>query len=361
MEVGQRREYAVGKMKSITALCGALLALGTCGIAGAVDIAEGISLNGDLTVRSESMVRNSDWGAGDAHHGRMRLRVGLGFDIDEHWSGAVRFSTGRSGTSTFQDLDAMNDECELFIDRAYISYKTDVPKPIRITAGRNPNPYLSSGMVWDSDYNPDGLCEKIEFPFTKGSFLLNLGQHVVSEDANSDYRVVFYGIQPGVKLPLGKVTLTVATALYSFHHVRGEGDVPAGEENYTLMDLYAKMTTKVADSVPFAAWIHGLQNTEASDDDTGFAIGISAGSDKELGKVKGKLEYYQIQQNAIWIDLGDSTFSSGLRSEDMSGFIASVSVGLGPRVKTSLTWMYKDSDDDGAHEDRILLDLMVTF
>ena len=93
----------------------------------------------------------------------------------------------------------------------------------------------------------------------------------------------------------------------------------------------------------------------------GFALGISAGSDKALGKVKGKLEYYRIRKNAIWIDLGDSTFSSGLRSEDMSGFIAGVSVGLGTRVKTALTYMYKDSDEDGAHEDRILVDLMITW
>jgi hypothetical protein len=351
----------MGGRKAIAALCGAILVLGAYGIAAAAEIAEGIVLNGDLTVRNESMLHNSDWGTGDVHHGRMRFRAGLGFEIDDHWSGAVRVSTGRSSTAPFQDLDALNDECELFIDRAYIQYETEAPKPIQITTGRTPNPYLSSGMVWDSDYNPDGLCEKIEFPFTKGTFLLNLGQHVLSEDARSDYRVVFYGVQTGVKFPIDKITLTVATSLYSFHHVRDEGSVPAGEENYTLMDLYAKMTTKISDSVPFAAWIHGLQNTEASDDDTGFAIGVSAGSDKEFGKVKGKLEYYSLQQNAIWIDLGDSTFSSGLRNENMSGLIAGVSVGLGPRMKTSLLWFYKDSDDDGAHEDRILLDLMVKF
>ena len=351
----------MGRMNPIAALCGAVLAIGICGNGWAVDIAEGISFSGDLTVREESMLHNSDWGTDDVHHGRMRLRAGLGFEIDESWSAAVRVSSGRSNTSTFQDLDALNDQFELFIDRAYIQYETETPKPVQITAGRCPNPYLKSGMVWDSDYNPDGLCEKIRFPLEKATILLNLGQHVVSEDARSDYRVVFYGIQPGVKFPVGKVSLTVAMSMYSFHHVRGEGSVPAGEENYTLMDLYARMTTKVGNDIPFSAWLHGLQNTEASDDDTGFAIGISVGSDNALGKVRGKLEYYSIQQNAIWIDLGDSTFSSGLREEDMSGFIAGVSVGLGTRVKTSLAWFYKDSDDDGAHEDRILLDLMIKW
>ena len=57
----------------------------------------------------------------------------------------------------------------------------------------------------------------------------------------------------------------------------------------------------------------------------------------------------------------DSTYGSRLYQEDMSGFITGFSVGLGERTKLSVKWFYKDSEEDDAHEDRVLVDFAVRF
>jgi len=340
-------------------VCAAVVTV-ALGRAQAAEIADGVTLAGDLVVRNESIVRNGDWGADDVHHGRMRLRLGLGFEIDDAWSANVRLTTGRSNTSTFQDLDALNDQFELWVDRAFISYRLDGAVQLNVTGGRTPNPYITSGIIWDPDFSSDGLCEKLRVPFEGGVFFLNLGQHVLDEFADSDYGVTFFGVQPGVELELGRVKVTAAAAVYSFHHVEGTGDVPAGED-YALADINVKLKTKVAGGVPFAGWLHAMQNTEADDAESGFGIGASVGSDKGLGKMKFSLEYRSVDANAIWINLGDSTFGSGLYGEDMSGCITGVSVGLGDGTKFSVKWFSKDSDLDDAHEDRILVDFAVKF
>jgi len=82
-------------------------ATASLGGAGAAEIAPGVTLSGDLRLRSESLFRNGAFVVtDDVHHARLRLRLGLYVTVDERWDLGLRLATGGGTTSTDQDLDS---------------------------------------------------------------------------------------------------------------------------------------------------------------------------------------------------------------------------------------------------------------
>ena len=108
-------------------------------------------------------------------------------------------------------------------------------------------------------------------------------------------------------------------------------------------------------------WADALTNTEADADDTAFGVGVDVGSSKGKGAGRVRLSYMSIDRNALWVNLGDATYSRGLRKQDMQGFIMGAEVGLGEKATFSTAWYYKDSRDTDAHEDTLMLDLVLKF
>lgn len=320
-------------------------------------------LSGDLRVRNESLFRNDAFSsAGDIHHARLRIRVGLGVDIDENWDLGLRLATGGGTTSTNQDLDAIRDSAEIYVDRAFARFRAGDERAFEFFAGRMPNPYVHSMILWDSDFNPDGLAEKFVLKGTSADFFLNAGQHVLGQETatNRNYGPAVYGIQPGLCLKRDSGTLTVAATYYAFIEAGGLHDVPAGSD-YAIADVYACWKAKTVGGRPWSVWANALTNTEADDHDSAFGVGVAFGSSKGKGAVGFRLSYMSVDRNALWVNLGDANFSSGLRDEDMHGFVLGAAVGVGEKATLGATWYYKDSRDTDAHEDQLEIDLVLKF
>ena len=101
---------------------------------------------------------------------RYRLRLGLRGILADDWFFGIRLETNansRSTNVTFGDeatggpfaknSDAIN------VGQAYLGYKGF--KDITLTAGRMPNPLVTTLMVWDPDINPEGLAEQWKHTF----------------------------------------------------------------------------------------------------------------------------------------------------------------------------------------------------
>src|SRR6202171_6274480 len=95
---------------------------------------------------------------------RYRLRLGLRGTLADDWFFGVRLETNansRSTNVTFGDeasggpfskgSDGIN------VGQAYLGYKGF--KEITLTAGRMPNPLVTTSMIWDADINPEGIAE----------------------------------------------------------------------------------------------------------------------------------------------------------------------------------------------------------
>jgi len=330
-------------------------------LARAVPAAESLTFSGDVRVRNESLLRSGSFSPrDDINRARVRARIALNAKLDGNWYVGLRLATWGGTTSANQDLDVLNDKAEMYLDRAFAMFRSDEKEYFSVLAGRSPNPYLHSPMMWDSDYNPDGLIERLDFKRGGTDFFLNLGQHVLGLEANKNYGPVFYGAQPGFSMKRDWGILKGAIAYYMFVHAGGTNDVPV-ESDYTVADLYLCFKRDLRPDIPFSVWIDAFKNTEATGDALAYGIGTSIGSSEGRGKFKGKLAYMSIDADALWINLGDANFSSGLRDEDMHGFVLGTNVGVGDRAIFGVTWYYKEARNSDAHEDQIETDLVLKF
>src|SRR4051812_35888466 len=110
-----------------------------------------------------------DWQ--ERERGRYRLRIGLRGTLADDWFFGVRLETStspRSTNITFGDDSGVNgpfskDSDRISVGQAYIGYRGF--KEITLTAGRMPQPLVTTLMVWDGDINPEGLAEQWKHTF----------------------------------------------------------------------------------------------------------------------------------------------------------------------------------------------------
>lgn len=142
-----------------------------------------LEIYGDTRVRYE--IRTAEAGAPDRitppgehtqrNRARYRLRIGLRGTLADDWFFGLRLETSsnpRSTNVTFGD-DSSNGPFAktndgINVGQAYLGYKGI--RDVTLTAGRMPNPLITTSMLWDSDINPEGVAEQ-----WKHTFNLNLG------------------------------------------------------------------------------------------------------------------------------------------------------------------------------------------
>ncbi len=136
-----------------------------------------LEIFGDARVRYE--VRNGNSGApsrlvtnpNDAqqrNRARYRIRLGLRGTLVNDFFFGLRLETSaspRSTNVTFGDdagpFGKTSDAA--FIGQAYLGYSGI--RDVKLTAGRMPNPFVTTSMVWDGDLNPEGIAEQYKHTF----------------------------------------------------------------------------------------------------------------------------------------------------------------------------------------------------
>jgi len=135
-----------------------------------------VELYGDMRVRYEA--RQGETGAPSTldkpndtlrrDRERYRFRLGLRGTLADDWFFGFRLETGtssRSSNVTFGDdagpFGRASDT--VGIGQAYLGYSGF--RDIRLTAGKMPNPFVNTLMVWDGDINPEGLAEQWKHTF----------------------------------------------------------------------------------------------------------------------------------------------------------------------------------------------------
>lgn len=142
-----------------------------------------LEIYGDARVRYE--VRSGETArpdpinpAGDTYQrnrARYRLRLGLKGTLLDDWFFGIRLETStnpRSTNVTFGDDTATGpgpfakNSDTISVGQAYFGYKGF--KGLTLTAGKMPNPFVTSSMVWDGDINPEGLAEQYKYTIKLG-------------------------------------------------------------------------------------------------------------------------------------------------------------------------------------------------
>ncbi len=139
-----------------------------------------LELYGDVRMRYE--IRTAEAGPPDTltapgddtqrNRFRYRLRLGLRGTLVDDWFFGLRLETStnpRSTNVTFGDDSSVNgpfskDTDRISVGQAYVGYKG--VRDFTFTAGRMPNPFVTTLMTWDADINPEGLAEQWKHTFT---------------------------------------------------------------------------------------------------------------------------------------------------------------------------------------------------
>ena len=93
---------------------------------------------------------------------RIRGRLLLNAVVSDDLNAGVRLTTGNSKNpvSTDQTLGMDTDKNTFVVDQAYLDYRP--VSGLEAWAGRMPNPWLSTDLVWDPDINFDGVAVKYQ-------------------------------------------------------------------------------------------------------------------------------------------------------------------------------------------------------
>ena len=94
---------------------------------------------------------------------QFRLRLNADFKLGPDWFGGVELSTNYASDSGNQTFENGFSKYPIFISKAYLGY--NAADWLTVIAGKQPNPFYTTDVVWDPDISPAGFVER--FSLTK--------------------------------------------------------------------------------------------------------------------------------------------------------------------------------------------------
>jgi hypothetical protein len=183
----------------------------------------------------------------DVHQMTERLRFGLETRLSDHWSMAMRVSTGNEGNPVTRNaqLGQYDAPWESFVDLAYAQYQS---KYLMFSGGRFPNPFLSTNLVFDDDLTFEGLAATGFLPFSLGGaedrVYLTAGYFPLDQIELSSRDKYLIGTQLGGQFALGGSSLGVGVAYYNFANINGTRNAPGSTtEDFTAPSYVQKGNT----------------------------------------------------------------------------------------------------------------------
>ncbi len=292
-----------------------------------------ISFYGDLQLREETQ-----WFSGDDNDtrnvNRQRYRLRIGADLQE--GGTIihlRFAGGNGAQTTVnQTMGNLSSGKSIFIDRAYLEY-VRIPNTT-LQLGRMANPLfrnMTSDILWDEDYNPEGLSERYALkiggarlfataaqivldnqtePAGRAQWMLayQAGGEVQAGGAGINLAVLYYtlangtkssfsqvGIQDGntrVPVPLPATPVVLANP---FHVISATSSVSVNAG--VPITVSADVVKNLADTV---------QTPTIEGEDLGFSVGLKLGNAGKAHSSELAYLYKSIETDATLADLNDS-------------------------------------------------------
>jgi polyhydroxyalkanoate synthesis regulator phasin len=182
---------------------------------------------------------------------RYQLKVSYGaqFDLAENALAALRFSTGNEANPVTrnQALGSYDKTFPLLMEEAYVRIGTSPARPnhqVQFWAGRTPNPYQSTELVWDNDVRFNGFT--LQYAWNnpsvpgqarraRGAFL-TAGAYPIQEVERSNNDKWLMAGQVGYEFDvIPEFRLSMATAYYDYRNIEGQRNDP----DSTLLDYTA--------------------------------------------------------------------------------------------------------------------------
>jgi len=172
-----------------------------------------LTVNGDLRVRYESNF--GDPGVRDRDRGVIRARLRAAYAINSWLTIGGQLGTGDPDdpNSTDQTLGNYLDDLTVSLDQAYMRGTFG---NLTLVAGKVPDPFVRTEMVWDGDINPEGVSATYTVPLGKGA-LRAVGIYFVIDEATGGPDSRMLGGQLQLDAPVTKdLRFELATGYYDY-------------------------------------------------------------------------------------------------------------------------------------------------
>jgi hypothetical protein len=333
------------------------------------DWTDRIKFKGDLRLRYEGIDED---GEESRTRGRYRARLGVTADVQPNVKVIVEFASGADNpTSRNVTFDGGFTTKDMGLDLAYVEWAaTD---NLTVYGGKMKNPLYRAGgapLVWDGDLNPEGIAAK----FSKGAFFATAASFSVEERSSSSDSLLV-AAQVGGKFKLSdnlKLTAGVGYFAYSntignepFYNGSSKGNSVDIDGNYIYeykdTELFAQLDTKVGDW-PLSVYAQWVNNSDVSEEDSGYAVGAKFGSAKAKGDMEFSWTYQDIEADAVIGTFNDSDFGGG--GTDASGHLLKGKYAVSKSISLAGTYFINEIDRfQGTEHDfnRFELDVQFSF
>jgi hypothetical protein len=119
-----------------------------------------VKMYGDVRVRTEMDNREKQDGTKEKRNRlRYRVRLGVAFQPNDHWSGKIRLATTGGQNSPHRNFATASSTADnnFGVETAFIAY-TDINN-LTLVGGKTPlNFWQQNEVFWDIDINPDALA-----------------------------------------------------------------------------------------------------------------------------------------------------------------------------------------------------------
>lgn len=353
--------------------------------------AEKIKFYGDFRYRHTTQDEESsgEWKDGRTSH-KIRARIGMTALVDEEFTFDARLATGNDDSPTSANFslgDSENEDdsftdMEVWLDRAYLTYKPKAIEGLSVTAGKLANPFYQVGkneLVWDSDINPEGGAAQYNLKFSdQTSMFVNAGGFWLAENKD-DADVSVWGIQGGLTHKLNETdTLTGGASYYDYGNIEGQEAIfftkngnpnPKGNSvnnstdgeylyDYNLFELFGEYGTKIGE-LPLAFYGDYVMNTvDVGNEEAGWLIGTTLNKCTAKGTWELGYDYRDLDKDCTIGAFTDSDFGSG--GTDNKGHKIGLTYQLTKNVQTAVS--YRIGEKKNATEDNFnRIDLALQF
>ncbi len=188
--------------------------IGAINLAGGVTDADGFPLLNSLI---------------DRHRVNYRARLDINARISDQVRAGLRLASGneRGAVSTNATLGDFFLKDEFWLDRAYL--EVEPVAGLVFTAGRMPNPFKATDMVWDSDINPEGVALSARRQLIDGLTVFGSAAYFPMEERGIYEDSFMVGGQLGARLQLNDaLSVELAGSYYDFHGIQSRKNAPDG-------------------------------------------------------------------------------------------------------------------------------------
>jgi len=289
---------------------------------------EKLTIDGDFRYRFENIREDKKT---ERDRQRIKAKLNVKAPLDDYWKLGFQLATGDAldPVSNNQTLGEYENRKPFFLNMAYVEYKA-LFENLKLTAGKVPNPFVNVGknqLIWDGDLTLDGVSGNASLELLEGlSAFVNGGGFWILEQS-SNFDLMLYGAQAGLKGKLLGAKYTVGGSYYYYMDTKnqrlfvdntksfGNSTNTAGtlyRYQYKIAEAFMEVSHKVMD-LPIAVYGNVVKNVdpEVAERNTGFTAGLVLNKAKAEGSWEVGAYSRKLDKDAVVGAYSDSDFIGG--------------------------------------------------